>query len=52
MWEFGVLAGLLIGLGVVIRPSIPGALSLGGWLTAVVLLVFAFLGRRAALATR
>jgi hypothetical protein len=49
MWQFGVLAALLIGSGLAIGIYLPTALSLGGWLTASVLLVFAFIGRRAAL---
>jgi hypothetical protein len=48
MWEFGVLAALLIGSGLAIGLYIPAALSLGGWSTAVLLLIFAFVGRRAA----
>ena len=51
MGEFGVLAAVLIGSGVLIGLYIPAALSLGGWLTAAALLIFAFVGRRAALAT-
>ena len=49
MWQFGVLAALLIGSGLIIGMYLPTALSLGGWLTAMVLLVFAFIGRRVAL---
>ena len=48
MWQFGVLAALLIGSGVMIGLYLPTALSFGGWLTASVLFVFAFVGRRAA----
>jgi hypothetical protein len=48
MWQFGVLAALLIGSGLIIGLYLPASLSLGGWLTAAVLLVFAFIGRRAA----
>lgn len=50
MPEFGVLAGLLIASGFVIGLYLPVAPSFGGWLTAVMLLIFAFVGRRAALA--
>ena len=52
MWEFGALAALLIGSGLLIGLYLPTAFALGGWLTAVILLVFAFAGRRAALANR
>jgi hypothetical protein len=52
MWEFGALAALLIGSGLLIGLYLPTALTLGGWLTAAILLVFAFAGRRAALANR
>jgi hypothetical protein len=52
MWEFGVLAALLIGSGLLIGLYLPTALALGGWLTAAILLVFAFAGRRAALASQ
>jgi hypothetical protein len=37
---------MLIGL------YLPAEVSLGGWLTAAILLIFAFVGRRAALANR
>jgi hypothetical protein len=48
MPEFGVLAALLIGLGTLIGLYLPATMSLGGWLTAVILLIFAFIGRRSA----
>ena len=46
MWEFGVLAGVLIGLGVTLGLYVPNPLSLGAWVTAVLLLVFSLVGRR------
>lgn len=49
MPEFGALAGILISAGVLIGLYIPSSFSLGGWLTAVTLIIFAFLGRRRAL---
>jgi hypothetical protein len=49
MWQFGVLAALLIGSGLLIGLYLPTAFALGGWLTAAILLVFAFVGRRVAL---
>jgi hypothetical protein len=50
MPEFGVLAGLLIASGFVIGLYLPVAPSFGGWLTAGVLFIFSFVGRRTALA--
>lgn len=47
MWQFGLLAALLIGSGMLIALYLPAALSLGAWTTAVLLLLFAFLGRQA-----
>ena len=49
MWQFGVLAALLIASGLLIGLYLPTALALGGWLTAALLLVFAFVGRGVAL---
>lgn len=49
MRQFGALAGILISAGLFIGLYLPSSFSLGGWLTAVALLVFAFLGRRTAL---
>jgi hypothetical protein len=37
MWEFGVLAALLIGGGVAIGMLFPDAFTIGGWFTGVVL---------------
>ena len=45
----GVLAAFLIGAGLLIGLYLPSVFSLGGWLTALALLFFAFVGRRAAL---
>jgi hypothetical protein len=41
MWEFGVLAALLIGGGVAIGRFLPDVFTVGGWYTAAVLLLFA-----------
>jgi len=49
MPQFGVLAALLIGAGLTIGLYIPSAFSLGAWLTAAALLLFAFVGRSFAL---
>ena len=49
MPQFGVLAAFLISAGVVIGLYVPSTFSLGGWLTAVALLAFAFIGRRVAM---
>jgi hypothetical protein len=50
MWQFGVLAASLMGSGVLIGMYLPSTFSLGGWSTALMLLVFAFVGRAVALA--
>lgn len=43
MWEFGVLAALLIGGGVAFGMLLPDTFIVGGWFTAVALLLFAVL---------
>lgn len=48
MWQFWILSALLVAGGVVIGLYVPGSFALGGWVTGVVLLVFAFVGRGAA----
>jgi len=45
MPHFALLAALLIGGGVVIGLYGPGPIALGGWITGLVLLLFAFVGR-------
>lgn len=50
MWQFGVLAGLLVGGGVAIGLYGPAVFGLGGWFGAAVLVGFAFVGRGVALA--
>jgi len=50
MWQFGVLAALLVSSGLLIGMYLPSVFSLGAWLTAVVLLGFAFVGRAVSLA--
>lgn len=45
MPQFGVLAGLLIAGGVGIGLYGPNTFSLGGWISAVILIIFAFIGR-------
>jgi hypothetical protein len=49
MWQFGVLAAVLLGAGVAMGLYLPSLFSLGGWFTAIVLLGFAFVGRSVAL---
>ena len=49
MWQFGVLAALLIGSGLGIGMYLSSVFSLGGWLTALMLFAFAFAGRSVAL---
>jgi len=48
MRQFGALAATLIAGGLTIGLYMPSQFSLGGWFTAVVLLVFALAGRSAA----
>jgi hypothetical protein len=45
MKMFGILAGLLIVIGAGLGLYGPDIFSLGGWITAVLLIVFAFVGR-------
>jgi hypothetical protein len=49
MWQFGVLAALLVGSGLIIGLYLPTVFNLGAWLTAFMLLIFAFVGRSVAL---
>ncbi len=49
MWQFGVLAAFLTGSGLMLGMYLPSVFSLGGWSTAVALLIFAFVGRCVAL---
>ena len=48
MWQFGVLSAVLIASGVAIGMYMPTPVSLGAWLTAAFLMMFAFVGRRIA----
>ena len=45
MPQFGILAGLLIAGGIGIGLYEPNVFSLGGWISAIVLIIFAFIGR-------
>jgi hypothetical protein len=49
MRMFGVLAALMIGSGWFISLYLPNPMALGGWLTAALLLFFAFMGRQVAI---
>lgn len=49
MWQFAVLSGALVAGGVALGMYPPQAASLGAWLTAALLLAFAFIGRHVAL---
>ncbi len=49
MWQFGALAAVLVGSGVIIGMYVPMVFSLGGWVTAAALLIFAIIGRSVAL---
>jgi hypothetical protein len=48
MWQFAVLRATLVSSGLLLAMYVPKPVSLGAWLTAAVLLVFAFVGRQAA----
>lgn len=49
MWQFGVLAATLLGAGLAIALYLPSAsFSLRAWFTALVLFLFAFVGRSVA----
>jgi hypothetical protein len=47
MRQFWVLGALMAAAGVAFALYLPGPFSLGAWVTAVLLMVFAFLGRAA-----
>lgn len=49
MWQFGVLSVLLVALGTAIGIYFPDSFALGGWVGAVVYLLFAFPFRAIAL---
>ncbi len=46
MKMFGILAGILVIVGAVLGLYGPDIFSLGGWLTGIVLITFAFIGRQ------
>ena len=46
MKMFGILAGLLVVIGAGLGLYIPTGFSTGGWITALLLIAFAFLGRQ------
>ena len=48
MWQFAALCATLVTSGVAIGMYLPKPLSLGAWLTAAILFIFAFIGRHAA----
>jgi hypothetical protein len=48
MWQFALLCAILVTSGVAIGMYLPKPLSLGAWLTATLLLLFAFVGRHVA----
>jgi hypothetical protein len=45
MWQFAGLCATLVTVGLAIGMYLPRPLSLGAWITAAILLVFAFVGR-------
>ena len=42
MWQFGVLAAILVGSGIALAMLLPDVFNAGGWLTGAVLITFAF----------
>jgi hypothetical protein len=44
MWQFGILAGLMIGGGVLFAQYLPLGFSAGGWTTGILLLIAAVIG--------
>jgi len=48
MRMFAVLAAILVGVGAALALYVPDFFSLGGWITAATLIVFAFIGRKVA----
>jgi hypothetical protein len=48
MWQFAGLCAVLVTSGVAIGLYLPEPISLGAWLTATLLFLFAFVGRHAA----
>jgi hypothetical protein len=46
MWQFAILAAAMLGGGVAIGLYVPEPITLGGWLTGIALVLFAFVGRR------
>lgn len=49
MKMFALLAGILVSMGFVLAVYLPGNFSLGGWVTGLTLILFAFIGRQIAL---
>lgn len=47
MWQYGVLAAVLVGAGLALALYLPASFALGAWVTVVVLVVFAFVSRAA-----
>ncbi len=45
MWQYGALAAVLVSGGLVFGLYVPSGFNVGGWFTAFVLIMFAFLGR-------
>jgi hypothetical protein len=52
MWQFGILAGVLVGLGTAVGMYIPENFALGGWIGSAVFLLAAFPFRSIALRQR
>jgi hypothetical protein len=48
MWQYGVLAAVLVGAGLALALYLPPTFALGAWVTVAVLVVFAFVARESA----
>jgi hypothetical protein len=47
MWQYGLLAAVLVGAGVALALYLPPTFALGAWVTVLVLVAFAFVARAA-----
>jgi len=49
MWQFAGLCAVLVTSGLLLGMYLPHPVSFGAWFTSVVLMIFAFVGRSAAM---
>lgn len=45
MWQFAILAAVMISTGLALGMYWPEHITMGGWLTGIMLVLFAFVGR-------